>query len=128
MVVPRDPPLELAGEQRVIKGFEDIQKLSKDGVDATVQSLTAASSGAQAIATECADYARKSYEHSSATMEQLLGARSLERAIEIQSAFAKTAYDGFVAQTTKLGALYADSAKQSFKPFEGYSAKLTPTA
>ena len=38
----------------------------------------------------------------------------------------KTAYEGFVTEATKLGELYADIAKEAYKPFEGYLAKVTP--
>ena len=47
----------------------------------------------------------------------------LEKAIEIQTAYAKTAYEGFVAQATKMGELYADLAKESYKPFENFVGK-----
>jgi phasin family protein len=112
----------------MLKNFEEFQKLGKDGVDATVQSITVASKGAQTIAVEFADYARKSFEQSAAATEKLLGARTLDRAIEVQSEYAKSAYEGFVAQATKVGEIYADIAKAAYKPLEGYAGKLTPTA
>ena len=59
------------------------------------------SKGWQAIATEFADYSKKSFEHGSAAMESLLGAKSLDKAIEIQSDYVKTAYEGFVAQSSR---------------------------
>ena len=110
----------------VTKNFDDAQKLGKDGVDATLQSFTVASKGAQAIAIEVADYARKSFEQNMAVFEKLIGARSLDRAVEVQSEYAKIAYEGFVAQAAKIGELYADVAKQAYKPLEGYAGKLTP--
>jgi hypothetical protein len=36
----------------------------------------------------------------------------------------KTAYEGFVAQSTKMGELYANLAKDAFKPYEGLVAKV----
>jgi hypothetical protein len=110
----------------MLKNFDDLQKLSKDNVDMTLQQLGAVSKGFQAIATEMADYSKKSFEESSALAEKLLGSKSLEKAIEIQSAFVKTAYEGFVAEATKIGELYADLAKETYKPFEGYIAKVSP--
>ena len=56
----------------------------------------------------------------------LFGAKSLEKAIEIQTEFAKSAYEGFVAQATKMGELYSDLAKETYKPFEAYAAKAAP--
>jgi hypothetical protein len=53
--------------------------------------------------------------------------KSLEKAIEIQTDFAKSAFETFVAESQKIGALYRDLAKQSYKPFGGLPAKTTPT-
>ncbi len=110
----------------MIKNFDDVQKMSKDNVDATMKSFGALSKASQAIATEFADYSKKSFEDGTKVMEKLLGAKSLDKAMEIQTDYAKTAYEGFVAQATKMGELYADLAKETYKPFESYMAKATP--
>jgi hypothetical protein len=88
-----------------------------------MKSFGALSKASQAIATEFADYTKKSFEDGTKVMEKLLGAKSLDKAIEIQADYAKTAYEGFVAQATKMGELYADLAKETYKPFETYIAK-----
>ena len=110
----------------MMKNFDDLQKLGKDNVDIAMKQFGTVSKGVQAIATEVADYSKKSFEDSSAALEKLLGAKSLDKAIEVQSAYAKSAYEGFVAEATKLGELYADLAKETYKPFEGFLAKVTP--
>jgi hypothetical protein len=111
----------------MIKNFEDMQKLSKDGMDASMKSFGAVSKATQAIAAELADYSKKSFEDGSKLMEKLFGAKSLDKAIEIQTDYAKTAYEGFVAEATKIGELYVDLAKESYKPFESYvMPKATP--
>ena len=93
-------------------------------MDITMKSISAMSKGVQAIAVEVADYSKKSFEEGSAAAEKLFGAKSLEKAIEIQSDYAKTAYEGFVANATRIGELYAEVAKESYKPFEGYLGKV----
>ena len=110
----------------MIKNIEDVQKLSKDNMDATMKSLGMFSKATQAIATEVADYSKKSFEDGTKVMEKLLGAKSIDKAIEIQSDYAKSAYEGFVAQATKIGGLYTDLAKESYKPLEGIMAKAAP--
>jgi hypothetical protein len=115
-----------AHEDHMLKNFEDIQKLGKDNMDNAMKQFGTVSKGWQAIATECADYSKKSFEEGSAALEQLFGAKSLEKAIEIQSTYVKSAYEGFVAEATKLGELYQDLAKESYKPFEGMMAKVAP--
>src|ERR1700722_11945354 len=109
----------------MLKNFDDIQKYGKDHMDTTMKAWGQVSKGVQAIATETADYSKKSFEEGSAALEKLFGAKSLEKAIEIQTAYAKTAYEGFVAQATKMGELYADLAKETYKPFENFVSKAS---
>jgi len=110
----------------MLKNFEDFQKLGKDNVDTAVKQFGTVSKGFQAIATEVAGYSKKSFEDGSAAFEKLLGAKSLDKAMEIQTDFAKSAYEGFVAQATKMGELYTEIAKESYRPFEGMIAKVAP--
>jgi hypothetical protein len=112
----------------MIQQFESFQKFGKDNMDATLKTFGVVSQGAQAIAVEATDFAKKSFEQSTATLEKLVGAKTLDKAIEIQTDYMKSAYEGFVAQSTKIGQLYANLAKDAFKPFEGLVANGTKAA
>ena len=107
----------------MVKNLEDLQQVSKDNMDSALKCWGALSRSAQAIAVEMADYSKKSFEDSTAALEKLFGVKSFDKAIEVQTEFAKTAYEGFVAEATKLGELYADLAKETYKPFESMLAK-----
>ena len=74
------------------------------------------SKGLQDIAAESTDYSKKAFAASSAMFEKLLGARSVESAIQIQTEYAKQAYEGFVAQATKVSELYTKVASDALKP------------
>ena len=108
--------------------FDQIQKFGQENVDAAMKAFGTVSKGAQAIAVETADYAKKSFEQSTATLEKLLGTKTLDKAIELQTDYMKSAYEGFVAQSTKLGELYTNLAKDAFKPYEGLVAKANVAA
>jgi phasin family protein len=103
--------------------FDQFQKFGHENLDAVVKAAGAVSKGVQTIAVEAADYARKSFEQSAATVEKLVGARTLDKAVEIQTTYLKDAYEGFVAQSTKIGELYTSLAKDAFKPYQGIVAK-----
>lgn len=105
------------------QSFDDVSRFSKEYVDSGVKSFASVSKGAQAIAAEATDYSKKSLEAGSQVFEKLLTAKSLEKAIEIQSEYAKTAYEGFVSEATKIGELYADLFRDYYKPFESVVAK-----
>jgi len=104
---------------------DQMQKFGKDGMDMAMASLGAWTKNAQAIASEVADYSKKSFEGSAAAWEKLMGAKSLEKAMEVQSEFLKCSYEDFVAESTKLGELYVDLAKEAYKPFEGMLTKAS---
>ncbi len=111
----------------MVKNFDEMQQFGRDNMDATLKSFGALSKSAQAIAVEIADYGKKVFEQGTAATEKLIGAKSLEKAIEVQSDYVKSSYEGFVAEATKLGELYADLAKEAYKPFENQFAKSAAT-
>ncbi|AVO45214.1 phasin family protein [Phreatobacter cathodiphilus] len=108
------------------QNLEDVQKLGKDGLDNAVKAMTALTKGYQAIAAELVDYTKKSFEDGSASIEKIAAVKSLDKAIELQSDYAKSAYEAAVARATKIGELYTDLFKEVFKPYEAAMAKFAP--
>jgi phasin family protein len=107
---------------------EDIQNYGKEQFEQVVANATTFQSGVQAIATAYGDYAKKSFEDTKSFAEKLSGVKSLDKVMEAQSEYAKTAYETFVAESQKIAGLYTDLAKQTFKPLEGLAAKFAPAA
>jgi hypothetical protein len=103
------------------------QHIDKEQVDKGTASANTFPSGIQAVAAAYGDYTTKSFEDTKSFVEKLSAVKSFDKAIEVQTEFAKTAYETFVTQSQKIGALYGDLAKQSYKPFSGLVAKMTPT-
>jgi hypothetical protein len=116
---PTAKPVGRKADNQMIK-LDEMQKFSKDNMDNALKSFGAFSKTGQAIATEMADYSKKSFEDGTKAMEKLFGVKSLDKAIEIQADYVKAAYEDFVAQATKISELYVGFAKETFKPFEGY--------
>ena len=98
--------------------IDDFQKLGQQNMDTAMKLFGEWNKGWQAIAAEMTDYTKRSFEESTATFEKLLGARSLEQAVEIQTGFAKRAYDEYMHQMSKIGGMYAEHAKEAYKPVE----------
>jgi phasin family protein len=105
--------------------FESTSKMTKEAMDNMLTAYSSMTKSFQQIAAEAADYSKKSYEDSAAAFEKLAGAKSLDKAFEVQSDYAKTSYEGFVAQATKMGDLYTDLAKEAYKPFEDAVSKVS---
>jgi hypothetical protein len=79
--------------------------------------------GVQAIAIAYGDYTKKSFEDTKSFVEKLARARSIDKAVEAQTEFARTAYETFVGESQKIAALYGDLAKQAYG---GFVSKLDP--
>ena len=109
----------------MIKSFEEFQSMGKDGVEAYVASASAFTKGFQAIATETAEFSRKSFEKGSEVTEKVLAAKSFDKALEVQQGFAKEAFESYVSQMNKFGELYIAAAKDAYKPFEGQVGQFT---
>jgi phasin family protein len=98
---------------------KSVYEIQKENMDAAIKSFDAMSKAFQAIAVEFANYSKRSLEDHTAATEKLMSAKSLEKAVEMQTEYVRTAYEGFVAHATKIGELYADLAKELYKPIEG---------
>jgi phasin family protein len=106
--------------------FEDFQKFGKQQFDAVAAAATSLSKGLQEIAAETTEFSKKTIAANTDVVEKLLGAKTFDSAVQIQTEFAKTSYEGLVAETTKIGELYARLAKEAFKPIETAYAAVAP--
>ncbi len=81
----------------------------------------------QTIANAYRDYTRKSLEEFGSFVEQLSGARSLDKAMTVQSEFVKRAYENSVAESQRICELHTRLARQTLDPFKGLAGKASPT-
>ena len=93
---------------------QEIKTLGLSQVDAITAAATSTAKGLLAITTEATGYSKKSVENGFALGEKLLGARKLDEIVQLQSDFAKAAYDDFIAGAAKISNIYVDLAKDAF--------------
>lgn len=105
-------------------GFEQIQKMNQDGVDTAMKSFGTVQNGFQAIATEIADYSKRSFEEGSAALEKMMAAPSVDQAVETQMTYMKSAYEGMMQEMNRLGELYSGLAQDIYKVNEGVAGKM----
>ena len=97
--------------------FEDIQKYGKERLGAMTKSW-------QTIAAESSDFSKKSLENSAVYFEQLLGAKSFETSLQIQSDYARTFFTGLLEYLKKTGEVYSNFFNEAFKPIESAVTKV----
>jgi hypothetical protein len=100
------------------QNMEDLNRMTQTGVDGALRMWSGWAKSWQAVGAEMNDYAKRSFEDSSKTLEKLMTARTIEQAVEIQSSYVKRSYEDYVAQMNRLGTMYADLAKDTAKPFD----------
>lgn len=111
-------PMSMNPMQMNMKPFEDLQKLGQTNMDATMKLWGEWAKSWQAIAAEMTDYSKRSFEDGTQTFEKLLGAKTVEQAMEIQTNWAKRSYDEYMHQLSKIGGMYAEIAKEAYRPME----------
>ena len=111
----------------MFQNFDGLQKLAKVNMDASMKSFDLMTKNIQTIATEMTDYTKRSVENSTKALEKMVGAKSIDQIVQVQSEYAKAAYEDYFAEVTKLGKLCADLGTEAFKPYEGLTSKAITT-
>jgi hypothetical protein len=109
------------GAQRVGREF---QKAAEGGFEAASSSFSEANKGFQALAAEMMSYSKSVFDDAIRTWEQLIGVRSLEQAIQIQSDYAKRAYENHMAELSKLREMSVGMVQDASKQVEETSKKF----
>lgn len=81
---------------------EEMTELSKGNVEAMVASTKIVAKGLETVGQEVAEYSRKSFEGASAALKSFTEVKSATDFFRLQSDFARTSFDGFVSESSKL--------------------------
>jgi hypothetical protein len=104
--------------------FDDFQKFGKEHLEAMTKSSSLLTKSWQTIAAESSDFSKKSLDNGAVYLEQLLGAKTIENSLQIQSEYAKTFFTGLLEYLKKTGEVYSNLFKQAFKPIESAVTKV----
>ncbi len=107
------------GFEKAVKGYDQFLGFGKETVEAYTKAANVAAKGAETLHNEIFAYSKQSMEDTMAAAKALMTTKSVHEAFELQSDFAKTQFEGYVAQMTKLGEIYVAAAKDSFAPLQG---------
>jgi len=107
----------------MMMNFADMQKLGQTNMETSMKLMGEWNKGWQAIATEMSDYTKRSVEDGTAAFDKVLSSKSVEKAAEIQSSFAKRACEDYMSQMNKIGTMYSELAKETYQPVERAARK-----
>jgi phasin family protein len=107
------------GLEKALKGYDAFVGYGKDTAEAVTQSATTAGKGVESINSEIYSYSKQSIEDAVAATKAVMGSKSVHEAFEFQTDFAKTAFEAYVAELSKISELATSVTKDSFAPFKG---------
>ena len=96
--------------------FTDINTQAKRNLEAVVASVTAATKGAETLGAQAMAFSKKSVEDQVAAAKTLSSAKSLQEAVELQTTFAKTSLDAYLAELNKWSDIVSGSVRESLRP------------
>src|SRR5262249_50660370 len=97
---------------------QQAQERIQSGFEAASRSFMEANKGFQTLAAEMMEYSKSSFDNAIRTWTQLIGVRSLEQAIQIQSDYAKRTYENHMAELNKLGEMGVGMMRDASKPVQ----------
>ena len=104
------------GVEKSLAGLNDVNAQSKLNLEAVIASVTAATKGAETLSTHVMAYSKSAMETQVAAAKSFSTAKSVQDVIELQTSFAKSAMETYMAEMGKMSEIFAASMKESMKP------------
>jgi phasin family protein len=97
-------------------GLTELNAQGKQNLEAIVASAAAAQKGVETLSAQSAAFTKKSWEDGVAAAKSMSQARSIQELLELQTTWAKSATEAYLAEVTKATDVLTASVKNSFKP------------
>ncbi len=88
----------------------------KQNLEAVVASATAAQKGVETLSAQTVAFSKKSWEDGVAAAQSMAQARSVQELLELQTSWAKSSIEAYLAEVTKATDVVTASVKNSFQP------------
>lgn len=102
--------------EKTLGALNEVNTLSKGNVEAVVESLTAATKGAETVGAQALAFSKKNWDEAVTAAKTLSGAKSVQEVIELQSKYAKSSMEAYVSEINLMTETLAASFKDTFKP------------
>jgi phasin family protein len=104
------------GVEKTLAALNDANSHSKKNLEAVVASVTAATKGAEALGAQAMAFSKSAFENQVSAAKSLSGAKSVQEVVELQTTFAKSALEAYMAQVGVMSETVSASVKDSMKP------------
>ena len=100
------------------KGYDEMSSMNKEGVDAFVKAGEVLTKGAESLGKAYFDFAQASAEAGVEATKAMMSAKTVKDFVEIQSDFARTSFDNFLSESTRLSEMSVKVANEAFDPLK----------
>lgn len=107
------------GFDKATKGYDQFLGYGKETAEAYVKAANVTGKGVETFNQEVLSFSKRSIEDSVAATKAVLASKTVQEAFELQSDFAKTAFDAYVGQMSKLSEIVLSTSKEAFAPIQG---------
>ena len=104
------------GVEKSLAAMNDMNAHSKKNLEAVVASATASAKGAEALGAQAMAFSKAMFDTNVTAAKSLAGAKSIQEVVELQTAFAKSALETYMAEFAKMSDTVSSSMKESMKP------------
>lgn len=110
------PGFDKSTIEAVQQGAEKTVDMSKDNMEAWMQSMTATAKGFEKLSGENLEFAKHTMDESIKASKAMMSAKTMQEFITLQTDFTRSMFDQFVNQATKINDMTMSMAKDSYAP------------
>ena len=100
------------------KGYGEMASMNKESVDAFVKAGELFTKGAESVSKAYFDFAQASAEASVEATKAMMTAKTVKDFVDIQSDFARTSFDNFLSESSRLSEMTVKVANDAFAPIQ----------
>ena len=107
------------GLEKAAEGYDKFFAYGRETVEAYVKSANAAGKAVETLHNELYSFSKQAIEDQIAATKALMASKSVHEAFELQTGFAKSAFDTYVGEMTRLREIFSETAKNAAEPLQG---------
>jgi phasin family protein len=113
--------------EKSLANLNQMNAHSKKNLEAMVASATAATKGAESLGAQAMAFSKAAIERQVEAAKALTGARSVQEAVELQTAFAKSAMETYMAELNRATETVSATVKESLRPLNERATAMMET-
>ena len=110
--------------EKSLGALNEMSAQGKRNLEAVVASVTAATKGAEELASQAMAYTKTSMQTQAEAARSITAARSVQEVLELQTNYAKTAMEAYMAQMTRASETVTVAVKDAMQPLNARATAM----